>query len=94
MLADLGAERAWVVHGAGGLDEISPAGETKVAALKNGKVTDLHRSRPTDAGICRLRPLRRSSGGDAAHNAEALRAVLARREAPTATPCSSMPAPR
>ncbi|HLP17521.1 MAG TPA: anthranilate phosphoribosyltransferase [Bacteroidota bacterium] len=39
VLAELGSERALVVHGSGGLDEISTLGETKVSELKNGKVT-------------------------------------------------------
>ena len=74
VLLGLGAERAWVVHGYGGLDEISPAGETKVAAIEDGRVHSFT-IRPEDAGV----QLHRTSdikGGDAAHNAKALRAVL------------------
>ncbi len=37
-LAELGVERAFVVHGAGGLDEISLAGETMAAEVRNGAV--------------------------------------------------------
>ena len=74
VLASLGAERAWVVHGAGGLDEISPAGETRVAALDNGTVT-LFTISPGDAGLTPS-PAEAIRGGDAAHNAEALRRVL------------------
>ena len=75
VLATLGADRAWVVHGAGGFDEISPAGETKVASLENGKVT-VFTVTPADAGLPSS-PAESIKGGDAAHNAEALRAVLA-----------------
>jgi anthranilate phosphoribosyltransferase len=74
VLATLGAERAWVVHGAGGFDEISPAGETKVASLEDGKVTVFTVS-PGDAGVAGA-PAESIKGGDAAHNAEALRGVL------------------
>ncbi len=74
VLAGLGAERAWVVHGAGGLDEISPAGETRVAALDNGRVT-MFTIAPADAGLTPS-PAAAIKGGDAAHNAEALRRVL------------------
>jgi anthranilate phosphoribosyltransferase len=75
VLMNLGAERAWVVHGHGGLDEISPAGETKVAAVEDGKVRTFT-IRPADAGL-QERPVEEIKGGDAAHNAEALRGVLA-----------------
>ena len=74
VLGSLGAERAWVVHGAGGLDEVSPAGETKVASLENGTVT-IFTIRPEDAGLSPS-PAEAIKGGDAAHNAEALRALL------------------
>jgi len=75
VLLTLGAERAWVVHGAGGFDEISPAGETRVASIENGKVT-VFTVTPADAGLPSS-PADAIKGGDAAHNAEALRAVLA-----------------
>jgi anthranilate phosphoribosyltransferase len=74
VLGELGAERAWVVHGAGGLDEISPAGDTKVASLENGEVTTFVIS-PDDIGLKR-RDFSELRGGDADHNAAALRALL------------------
>ncbi|MEP5517382.1 MAG: anthranilate phosphoribosyltransferase, partial [Bauldia litoralis] len=67
VLGSLGAERAWVVHGDGGLDEISPSGETTVASLENGKVT-VFTIRPEDAGLLPS-PVEAIKGGDAAHNA-------------------------
>ncbi|HEY5080430.1 MAG TPA: anthranilate phosphoribosyltransferase, partial [Bauldia sp.] len=75
VLLTLGAERAWVVHGHGGLDEISPAGETTVAAIEGGAVRTFT-IQPEDAGI-RRHPVADIKGGDAAHNADALRGVLA-----------------
>jgi len=75
VLSSLGAEKAWVVHGAGGLDELSPSGESKVAALDGGKVTVFTVS-PEAAGLP-IYPKEAIRGGDAAHNAEALRGVLA-----------------
>jgi anthranilate phosphoribosyltransferase len=73
-LRDLGAEGAWVVHGAGGVDEISVVGPTKVAALKDGAVTTFTIS-PEDVNMA-FAPLEAIKGGDAKHNAEALSEVL------------------
>jgi anthranilate phosphoribosyltransferase len=75
VLMGLGAERAWVVHGHGGLDEISPAGETKVAAIEGGRVHTFT-VRPEDAGL-KPHTVDEIKGGDAAQNAQALRGVLA-----------------
>jgi anthranilate phosphoribosyltransferase len=80
VLGDLGAEAAWVVHGEGGLDELSPAGESKVAILKDGKIT-VTTVTPEGAGLASA-PVAAIRGGDAAHNAEALRMVLAGAEGP------------
>ncbi len=74
VLKALGSEAAWIVHGAGGLDEISPAGETQVAALANGEVRTFIIT-PEDAGLPR-HDLEAIRGGDAETNARALRAVL------------------
>ena len=46
----LGAERAWVVHGAGGLDEISTLGHTKVSELRDGTVNTFY-VHPADVGL-------------------------------------------
>jgi anthranilate phosphoribosyltransferase len=75
VLNNLGSSSAWVVHGSDGLDEITGTGPTAVAELKNGKVTTFQVS-PDDVGMtrCAAGDLR---GGDAAHNAAALQAVLA-----------------
>jgi anthranilate phosphoribosyltransferase len=75
VLLGLGAERAWVVHGHGGLDEISPGGETKVAAIEDGRVRSFT-IRPGDANLP-SHTTEEIKGGDAAHNAAALRGILA-----------------
>jgi anthranilate phosphoribosyltransferase len=69
----LGAERAWVVHGAGGLDELSCAGSNAVAVL-DGDVRALDAS-PADAGLAPT-PTIGVRGGPAAENADALLALL------------------
>ncbi|MBN9024177.1 anthranilate phosphoribosyltransferase [Kaistia sp. MMO-174] len=74
VLAALGSESAWVVHGAGGVDEITTAGATKVAALKNGKV-ETFTVEPGSVGLP-VSPVEAIRGGDAEHNAAALRALL------------------
>jgi anthranilate phosphoribosyltransferase len=75
VLLTLGAERAWVVHGHGGLDEISPAGQTMVAAIEAGAVRTFT-IQPEDAGLSR-HAVGEIKGGDADYNAAALRGVLA-----------------
>ena len=74
VLKNLGSDRAYVVHGSDGLDEITTAGPTAVAALENGVVRCFEIA-PEDVGLPRIKPevLR---GGDADTNAEALKAVL------------------
>ena len=73
-LCNLGAESAWVVHGTDGLDEMTVTGETIVCIAHKGNLADW-RFTPEDAGLKRhdLDDLR---GGDAATNAEAMRALL------------------
>src|SRR3954467_10429444 len=73
-LAELGCDRAFVVHGSGGLDEISTAGPTLVCEVRDGAVHQFEFS-PEDAGIHRT-PLEGLRGGDAQENAEMLRGVL------------------
>src|SRR5215212_952289 len=70
----LGVKRAWVVHGADGLDELSTTGYTKVAECRNGSVHTFH-VHPADFGLPKatLEDLR---GGDAARNAAIITAVL------------------
>ncbi|MGU3493657.1 anthranilate phosphoribosyltransferase [Xanthobacteraceae bacterium A53D] len=74
VLKALGSERAWVVHGSDGLDEITLSGTTDVASLEDGQVRTFE-IKPEDVGLARVSP-EELRGGDAAHNAEALRAVL------------------
>jgi anthranilate phosphoribosyltransferase len=74
-LALLGTERAWVVHGADGLDEISTTGYTKVSECRDGRVNTFY-LHPADAGLPKATP-EALRGGDAAANAEIARQVLA-----------------
>ena len=73
-LRALGSEAAWLVHGSDGTDEISIAGPTAVAALKDGVVSEFTVS-PEDAGLPR-HPFEAIIGGSPAENAAAFRALL------------------
>ncbi len=73
-LGDLGAERAWVVHGAGGLDELSTAGHTKVSEYFDGGVKTFY-VHPADVGLA-VAPVAALTGGTAAENADLLVRVL------------------
>ena len=79
-LRALGSEKAWLVHGMDGTDEISIAAPTYVAALEDGKVTQLQ-VRPEDAGL-RQHPFGEILGGTPAENAEKMRALLAGQQSP------------
>ena len=74
-LALLGSERAWVVHGADGLDEISTTGYTKISECRDGRVSTFY-LHPSDAGLPR-RDVQALRGGDAARNAAIAEAILA-----------------
>jgi len=74
VLRNLGSERAVVVHGSDGLDEITTTGPTWISRLENGEVTSAELS-PEEAGLPRASP-DDLKGADAAHNAAALRRVL------------------
>jgi len=66
-LLDLGVSRSFVVHGAGGLDEISLAGETQVAEVRDGKISRYSVS-PETFGVSRA-PLDAIAGGSVQQNA-------------------------
>jgi anthranilate phosphoribosyltransferase len=71
----LGAERAWVVHGADGIDEISPTGYTKVSECHEGSVRTFY-VHPSDFGLRKV-PLESLAGSDSAENARLVRQVVA-----------------
>ena len=79
VLAKLGSERAWVVHG-DGLDELTTTGTTLVAELKDGKVASFEVT-PEDAGLPRA-TLDDIKGGDPAANAAQLTLLLDGRRGP------------
>lgn len=74
VLANLGAEKAWVVYGSDGLDEITTTGPTHVAELDKGQVRTFTIG-PADAGLALAEP-EDLKGSDAASNALALSALL------------------
>jgi anthranilate phosphoribosyltransferase len=73
-LVQLGARRAYVVHGAGGIDELSPAGPNLVCEVENGTVRE-YQLDPEELGVQRAEAAE-LRGGDPEHNARALREVL------------------
>jgi len=73
-LRELGTERAMVIHGAGGLDEISLSGPTQVVELKEGKI-QRYEVTPEEFGMQRA-GLESIRGGTAAENADLIRRIL------------------
>jgi anthranilate phosphoribosyltransferase len=73
-LLALGSEKAWLVHGSDGTDEITICGQTSVSAVEDGTVRDftIH---PEDAGLT-PHPFEAILGGTPAENAAAFRALL------------------
>jgi anthranilate phosphoribosyltransferase len=74
VLKNLGSESVWVVHGSDGLDEITTAGPTYVAALENSTVRTFEIT-PEELGLQRVKP-ESLRGGSAKENAQALLDVL------------------
>jgi anthranilate phosphoribosyltransferase len=79
-LAQLGARRAWVVHGADGIDEISTRGYTKISECRDGFVRTFY-LHPSDVGLPKA-TADDLAGGDAAANAAIARQVLAGERGP------------
>jgi anthranilate phosphoribosyltransferase len=79
-LASLGLTAAWVVHGQGGLDEVSPSGPTTVAQLRDGKISTFEVT-PYDFGLSEV-PIEALRGADATRNAEIIRSVLGGEQGP------------
>lgn len=74
-LGQLGLERALVVHGQDGMDELTTTTASWAASLDNGKVSEIEIA-PEDIGVKRA-SLADLKGGDPEHNAEAIHKVLA-----------------
>src|SRR5256886_9788989 len=76
VLARLGSRRAFVVHGAGGIDELSPVGPNLVAEVVDGTVHEHQLDPESELGVprCRVDELR---GGTPEENARAIREVFA-----------------
>jgi anthranilate phosphoribosyltransferase len=75
VLAQLGARRAYVVHGAHGIDELSPAGPNLVAEVVDGDVRE-RTIDPQDLGVPRCDPAD-LAGGTPHENADAIRRIFA-----------------
>jgi anthranilate phosphoribosyltransferase len=73
-LMHLGSERAWVVHGADGIDEISTTGHTKVSECRAGAVHTFY-VHPSDFGVPKASPAD-LKGGDAQANAAIVSGIL------------------
>jgi anthranilate phosphoribosyltransferase len=70
----LGSKRAWVVHGAGGIDEISTTGHTKVSEVRNGAVNTFY-IHPAEFGVAKGTAAD-LLGGDASVNATIIKTIL------------------
>ena len=74
VLKELGSDKAWLVHGSDGTDEITITGTTWVSALENGEIAE-REIHPEDAGLT-PHPFEAIVGGDPEHNAREMGALL------------------
>ena len=74
VLRNLGSERVWITHGGDGLDEMTTTAPTSIVELREGAIRSFEIT-PEEVGLKRALPAD-LKGGDAAHNADALLAVL------------------
>ena len=74
VLKKLGSERAWVVHGSDGMDELTTTGPSTVASLRKGEI-NVFEVTPEDAGLTRAKP-EGLVGGTPEENAGAMTALL------------------
>jgi anthranilate phosphoribosyltransferase len=79
-LSMLGLQRAMVVHGLDGLDEITITGPTRIAEVRGGAVRS-YEVTPEEFGLARA-PIEQIAGGDAAENATIIREVLGGKKSP------------
>ncbi len=75
VLGRLGVRRAWVLHGAGGIDEVSPVGDTQVVSVRQGVLVEATVS-PSDFGLEPIADVAALKGGDPKTNADIARAIL------------------
>ena len=80
VLGQLGVRRAFVVHGAGGIDELSPAGPNRVCEVVDGDLRELEVD-PADFGIARASTAE-LAGGSPAENAATIRSILSGSKGP------------
>jgi anthranilate phosphoribosyltransferase len=73
----LGSNRAWVVHGADGIDELSPTGYTKISECRAGAVNTFY-LHPADVGLPKAQPSA-LKGGTAGQNAQIITDIFAGR---------------
>ncbi|HWY15182.1 MAG TPA: anthranilate phosphoribosyltransferase [Rhizomicrobium sp.] len=74
VLAELGTEHAWIVHGRDGMDELTTTNASLVVEIAQGKIRRFELT-PEEVGLERV-SLEDVRGGDAAFNASALEAML------------------
>jgi anthranilate phosphoribosyltransferase len=70
----LGSQRAWVVHGSDGIDELTTTGYTKISECRDGAVNTFY-LHPTDVGLPKA-PQGALQGGDARENAKTIENIL------------------
>ncbi len=80
VLANMGSERAYVVHGLNGVDEVSISGPTRVSELAHGSVKT-YEAKPGDLGLPHS-PVDAIAGGTCQRNAEIVRDILAGSKGP------------
>jgi anthranilate phosphoribosyltransferase len=79
VLGNLGSRAAYVVHGYGGLDELTTAGPNQISHLKNGSVSTFEFDPELELGLRRSKP-EDIVGGYPQENAERVRAILANKD--------------